>query len=59
MLGNFQVNLNAQKFAENIVAALDILHAKLPRTLVNLVEPINVEIVKELNEGILCAALHL
>eukprot|EP00916_Digyalum_oweni_P014298 GHVL01023480.1.p1 GENE.GHVL01023480.1~~GHVL01023480.1.p1 ORF type:complete len:543 (+),score=33.57 GHVL01023480.1:2-1630(+) len=50
--------LNAEKFYANTVAALDILHAELPRTLVNLVEPLNMEIVTELNKGLICSALH-
>lgn len=48
----------AEAYKSNVIAALDILHAELPRTLVNLVEPLNMEIVIELNKGILCSALH-
>ena len=46
-------------FNKNVIAALDILHEELPRTLVNLVEPLNMEIVTELNRGLICSALHL
>ena len=46
-------------FYKNTIAALDLLHAELPRTLVNLAEPLNMEIVTELNKGLICSTLHL
>ena len=46
-------------FNKNVIAALDILHEELPRTFVNLVGPINIEIVAELNRGLICSALHM
>lgn len=51
-------NINQAAYYEHMTSALDILHAQLPRTLVNLVEPLNMEIVTELNKGFLCSTLH-
>nr|KAG5711996.1 hypothetical protein BaRGS_026437 [Batillaria attramentaria] len=51
-------SLNSVEYKKHVMAALDILHAEMPRTLVNLVEPLNMEIVTELNKGLLCSALH-
>lgn len=50
---------SADRYRANLIAALNILQAELPRTLVNLVEPINIEIVTELNKGLICSLLHL
>ena len=50
---------NAEKFYKNTIAALDILHAELPRTLVNLVEPLNIEMLRGLNQGLICSMLHM
>ncbi|KAL8576168.1 hypothetical protein ACOMHN_027823 [Nucella lapillus] len=50
---------NLENFRKNLLAALDLLQAELPRTLVNLVEPLNVEILTELNKGIICSIAHL
>ncbi|XP_076464761.1 uncharacterized protein LOC143296616 [Babylonia areolata] len=55
---NKQDDINLEEFHEHVTAALDILHAQLPRTLVNLVEPLNMEIVTDLNKGLLCSTLH-
>ena len=46
-------------FYKNTIAALDILHAELPRTLVNLVEPLNIEMLRGLNQGLICSMLHM
>ncbi|XP_076442169.1 phospholipase B1, membrane-associated-like [Babylonia areolata] len=50
---------NVLNFRKNVEAALDLLQAELPRTLVNLVEPLNVEMLTDLNKGIICSAVHL
>lgn len=54
-----QDKYSADRYRANLIAALNILQAELPRTLVNLVEPINIEIVTELNKGLICSLLHL
>ncbi|KAK7104476.1 hypothetical protein V1264_019185 [Littorina saxatilis] len=49
---------NEAQFYMNLVRALDVLHSELPRTLVNLVEPLNMGTITQLNKGLVCSALH-
>lgn len=43
----------------HIQKALDYLHANVPRAYVNLVEVLDIAIVKTLNANLVCKALHL
>lgn len=45
---------SAETYANNIKAALDILKARMPRTLVNFVTVLNVAELEDLHEGIKC-----
>ncbi|XP_055478031.1 phospholipase B1, membrane-associated [Psammomys obesus] len=45
---NNQLHFSPQNFTENIKKALDILHAELPRTFVNMVEMIEIIALREL-----------
>jgi phospholipase B1, membrane-associated len=47
-----------QAYIENIEGALDLMQKELPRTLVNLVNALNVEEIRELNVGLACTLLH-
>ena len=49
---------SAKNYANNIKAALDMLHAELPRTFVNVVQLLKVNEIKELNKGPVCSAVH-
>ncbi|XP_076464552.1 phospholipase B1, membrane-associated-like [Babylonia areolata] len=49
---------NQGHYYANLVRGLDVLHSELPRTLVSLVEPLNMQMVAKLNQGIVCAGLH-
>jgi phospholipase B1, membrane-associated len=55
--------LNKQFFSPSnyvsfIKSALDILYKELPRTFVNLLAPVDVTFVKNLNKGLVCSHLH-
>lgn len=50
---------SAENYRANLQEALDYLHAKVPRAFVNLVEILPISIVKELNQNLVCDALHL
>ena len=43
----------------NIQKGLDILHANLPRTIVNLVSSLKVQDIKDMNRGLICPLLHV
>jgi len=45
---------SAAAFRDNCRAALDILHAKMPRTFVNFVTVLNVAELEDLHEGLVC-----
>ncbi|KAK6174059.1 hypothetical protein SNE40_017404 [Patella caerulea] len=47
-----------ERYRAMLEKTLRLLQANLPRTIVNLVEVLNVEIAKDLNEGLLCSILH-
>lgn len=47
-----------QSYIDDIRDALDLMQNELPRTLVNLVNPLNVADIKELNVGLACSLLH-
>jgi len=46
------------RYAANVMSTLDKLHAALPRTFINLVEVLNVEIAQELADNLLCDVIH-
>ncbi|XP_041350892.1 phospholipase B1, membrane-associated-like [Gigantopelta aegis] len=48
----------ADDYMSHLQSGLDILHQQVPRVFVNLVEPMNMEVVKSLNEGLVCSILH-
>jgi phospholipase B1 len=49
---------SAQNYVKHIQETLDILHAEMPRTFVNLVQLLKINEVKELNNGVVCSAVH-
>lgn len=49
---------SAENYASNIQKGLDILHAQVPRAFVNLVEVLNIAVVRQLNQNLLCDGLH-
>ncbi|XP_052275651.1 phospholipase B1, membrane-associated-like isoform X4 [Dreissena polymorpha] len=49
---------SAESYVANIKTALDYLHANVPRTFVNLVQILDVAMVKNLNAGFICSTLH-
>jgi len=49
----------ATRYTLNVATALDKLHAALPRTFVNLVQVLNLEIVHKLANSGFCNAVHL
>ncbi|KAK3774191.1 hypothetical protein RRG08_001326 [Elysia crispata] len=48
-----------ENYIKRVQAGVDYLQANLPRTFVNLVELLNVEMVQELGQNLLCDAVHL
>ncbi|KAK3597883.1 hypothetical protein CHS0354_029465 [Potamilus streckersoni] len=50
---------SAENYVSNIQKGLDILHAQVPRAFVNLVEVLNIAVVRQLNQNLLCDGLHL
>lgn len=50
---------SAENYKANIQEALDYLHANVPKAFVNLVEILPISIVKQLNQNLVCDALHL
>lgn len=48
-----------ETYISNIQKGLDILHAELPRTIVNLVSILNVQDIKDMNRGLVCPTLHV
>jgi len=49
---------NPDQYVHNIKEALDMLHAELPKTFVNLVVVLDVSQVKGLAKGLFCTTLH-
>lgn len=49
----------AENYVAHIQTALDYLHANVPRAFVNLVEILDISVVKRLNQNLVCDALHL
>ncbi|CAH1792265.1 unnamed protein product [Owenia fusiformis] len=49
---------SATNYINYIQEALDILHAEVPRAFVNMVEVLDVGLLEELNDGLICSALH-
>ncbi|KAH9495071.1 Lysophospholipase 1 [Bulinus truncatus] len=49
---------SAEKYAVHVQETLDYLHANVPRAFVNLVEVLNIEIVRDLADNLLCSAVH-
>ncbi len=47
-----------ENYINSIQKALDLLHAELPRTLVNFVSMVNVEDIRDMNTGLVCNLLH-
>jgi len=54
-----KAGLNVVEFQKNVQATLDKLHAALPRTFINMVQVMNIEIIHELAKGLFCEAVHL
>jgi phospholipase B1 len=50
---------SAKTYRDNVKRALDILHAKMPRTLVNFVTVLNVAELEDLHEGLVCQNMQL
>ncbi|WAR18503.1 PLB1-like protein [Mya arenaria] len=50
---------SAENYVGHIQQALDYLHANVPRAFVNVVQILDVAIIKRLNANIVCDALHL
>jgi len=48
----------ATAYRNNVKAALDILHARMPRTLVNFVTVLNVAELEDLHEGMVCQSMQ-
>merc|ERR1719228_2118480 len=55
---NDEIQFSPIMYKANIRAALDYLHENSPRTLVNLVEILNIETIEELAKGLVCKAVH-
>jgi hypothetical protein len=55
----FQDQHRAENYVANIQEALDYLHTNVPRAFVNVVEILDIFIVKDLNQNLVCDALHL
>jgi len=49
---------SAVTYRNNVKAALDILHARMPRTLVNFVTVLNVAELEDLHEGLTCKTMQ-
>lgn len=47
------------RYKQDLQAALDYLHANVPRAMVNMVEILDIEMVYGLKEGFFCNVLHL
>lgn len=47
-----------ERYVNDIKEGLDILHKESPRTLVNLVNILNIEDLREMNSGLACSYLH-
>ena len=45
-------------YIKYITEALDILHAELPKTFVNMVNVLNVKDIEDMNSGLSCSVLH-
>jgi phospholipase B1 len=50
---------SAAAYLNNVQGALDILHAKMPRTLVNFVTVLNVAELEDLHEGVVCQQMQV
>lgn len=50
---------SADNYRNNVKAALDILHARMPRTIVNFVTVLNVAELEDLHEGAVCQNMQL
>lgn len=47
-----------ENYIKDIKEGLDILHAEMPKTLVNFVSILNVMDLKDMNKGLVCSTLH-
>ncbi|XP_033736180.1 phospholipase B1, membrane-associated-like [Pecten maximus] len=47
------------RYVDNIKQALDVLYEHVPKTFVNVVPVLNIAVVKELNQNLVCDTLHL
>ncbi|ESP02914.1 hypothetical protein LOTGIDRAFT_111188, partial [Lottia gigantea] len=48
----------AERYVAMLEKTLDTLRTNLPRTIVNVVEVLNVDIVRKLNKGLICTVVH-
>ena len=51
-------NLSPENYRDNVQASLDILHASIPRALVNLVTYFDVSPLTNISDGLVCDAIH-
>ena len=54
-----QEKYSAYQYSRHIREALDILHAELPRTFVNLVAMFDITPVANIGNGVLCKGVHV
>jgi len=55
----FQLKYTVEKYKQDLQAALDYLHANVPRAFVNMVEILDIEMVHGLKSGFFCNVLHV
>ncbi len=53
-----EAELSVENYKNHIQSALDILHAQLPRTFVNVVSIFDITPVAAMANGIMCSAVH-
>ncbi len=49
---------SVENYKKHIQSALDILHAQLPRTFVNLVSIFDITPVASMSDGVICKVIH-
>lgn len=54
-----QNHWSADKYIANVKAALDVLHAEVPKAFVNMAEIFDITPVAALSDGLLCGLIHL
>lgn len=54
-----QKKYSAENYVAHIQTALDYLHENVPRAYINMVDVLDIAIVRTLNANLVCDALHL